>query len=82
MVYHGEAVVENEVMITNVRHANLLSQSLQSLSDAKEMLLAGEALDFAETDIRTAWSLLGEIIGETVNQDILAEVFSRFCLGK
>ena len=82
MVYHGEAVVENEVMITNVRHANLLSQSLQSLSDAKEMLLAGEALDFAETDIRAAWSLLGEIIGETVNQDILAEVFSRFCLGK
>jgi len=82
MVYHGEAAAENEVMITNVRHENLLSQSLQSLSDAKEMLLAGEALDFAETDIRTAWSLLGEIIGETVNQDILAEVFSRFCLGK
>ncbi len=82
MVYHGEAVLENEVMITNVRHADLLSQSLQSLEDAKNMLLAGEALDFAETDIRAAWSLLGEIVGETVNQDILAEVFSRFCLGK
>ena len=46
------------------------------------MLRAGEALDFAETDIRSAWSLLGEIIGETVSQDILTEVFSRFCLGK
>ena len=65
-----------------MRHKDLLERSLRSLSDATEMLSAGEALDFAETDIRTAWSLLGEIIGETVNQDILAEVFSRFCLGK
>ncbi len=82
MVYNGEASAENEILITNVRHKDLLERSLRSLSDATEMLSAGEALDFAETDIRTAWSLLGEIIGETVNQDILAEVFSRFCLGK
>ena len=70
------------MLITNARHANLLSQSLQLLADARTMLESGEALDFAETDIRSAWSLLGEIIGETVNQDILTEVFSRFCLGK
>ena len=82
MVYNGEASAENEILITNVRHKDLLERSLRSLSDATEMLSAGEAFDFAETDIRTAWSLLGEIIGETVNQDILAEVFSRFCLGK
>ena len=69
-------------MITNARHADLVNQALQLLSDAKVMLQSGEALDFAETDIRGAWNLLGEIIGETVNQDILTEVFSRFCLGK
>lgn len=82
MVYNGEAAPESEILITNVRHADLLNRALKSLSDASDMLMAGEALDFAETDIRTAWSLLGEIIGETVNQDILTEVFSRFCLGK
>ncbi len=82
IVYHGETSMENEILITNVRHASLLQDAMKSLSDAKEMLIAGEALDFAETDIRAAWNQMGEIIGETVNQDILTEVFSRFCLGK
>lgn len=82
MVYNGEVTAESEILVTNVRHKDLLERSLRSLFDASEMLRAGEALDFAETDIRSAWSLLGEIIGETVSQDILTEVFSRFCLGK
>ncbi len=81
-VFRGKAAADNEILITNVRHADLLHQALRFLSDADSMLRSGEALDFAETDIRSAWSLLGEIIGETVNQDILTEVFSRFCLGK
>ena len=46
------------------------------------MLDMGEAFDFAETDIRSAWNLLGEITGDAVNDDIISEVFSRFCLGK
>lgn len=82
IVFRGGVSAENEIMITNARHADLVNQALQLLSDAKVMLQSGEALDFAETDIRGAWNLLGEIIGETVNQDILTEVFSRFCLGK
>lgn len=82
IVFRGGAAAENELMITNARHADLIDRSLHLLSDAETMLKNGEALDFAETDIRSAWNLLGEIIGETVNQDILTEVFSRFCLGK
>ena len=46
------------------------------------MLENGEALDFAESDIRESWMLLGEITGEAVTDDIVTEVFSRFCLGK
>ena len=82
LVFSGRAVSSDDIIITNVRHADLLKRSLNSLSDAADMLRVGGALDFAETDIRNAWSLLGEIVGETVNQDILKEVFSRFCLGK
>jgi len=41
-----------------------------------------EALDFIEVDIKGAYEYLGEIIGETVSEDIIDEVFSRFCLGK
>ena len=46
------------------------------------MTLAGEALDFIEVDVRNAYELLGEITGETVSDDIINEVFARFCLGK
>ena len=43
---------------------------------------AGEALDFIEVDVKNAYEFLGEITGETVSDDIINEVFSRFCLGK
>ena len=42
----------------------------------------GDALDFVEIDVRRAYQSLGEITGETVSDDIIDEVFSRFCLGK
>ena len=82
MVYNGEASAENEVMITNIRHIELLENSMRLLTDARGMLECGEALDFAESDIREAWMSLGEITGEAVNDDIVKEVFARFCLGK
>ena len=41
-----------------------------------------EALDFIEVDVKNSYELLGEIIGETVTDDIINEVFARFCLGK
>ena len=46
------------------------------------MAEAGEALEFLEIDVNRAYEALGEIIGETVNEDIINEVFARFCLGK
>ena len=81
-VYKGKAVPDYDEVITNVRHINLIKQSLGYMHEAVEMLEAGEALDFAETDIRAAWTLLGEITGDSVSDDIISEVFSRFCLGK
>ncbi len=69
-------------MVNNVRHIELLKQSRDSLRDAMEMTLAREALDFIEVDVRNAYDLLGEITGETVSDDIINEVFARFCLGK
>ena len=46
------------------------------------MAEAGEALEFLEIDVNRAYEALGEIIGEAVNDDIINEVFARFCLGK
>lgn len=81
-VYGGEIRLQQDIMIADARHEELLREALRSLSDAKGMLECGEALDFAESDIRTAWMLLGEITGESVTDDIVNEIFSRFCLGK
>ena len=55
---------------------------MEALDDALAMTRRREALDFIEVDVNSAYESLGEIIGETVNDDILNEVFSRFCLGK
>lgn len=82
LVYGGELSQHDSTMVNNVRHIELLKQSRDSLRDAMEMTLAREALDFIEVDVRNAYDLLGEITGETVSDDIINEVFSRFCLGK
>lgn len=82
MVYSGEVKQNESLMVTNVRHKELLEKAKDALDDAAHMTLAREALDFIEVDIKNAYECLGEIIGETVSDDIINEVFSRFCLGK
>ena len=82
LVYGGELSQHDSTMVNNVRHIELMKQSRDSLRDAMEMTLAREALDFIEVDVRNAYDLLGEITGETVSDDIINEVFARFCLGK
>ena len=82
MVYSGNVKQNDSVMVTNVRHKELLEKSRDSLNDAYNMAVAREAMDFIEIDINAAYSFLGEIIGETVTDDIINEVFARFCLGK
>lgn len=82
MVYSGSVSQSDSLLVTNVRHKDLLTRARQSIADAETMTEAGEAMDFIEVDLKNAYDLLGEIIGETVSDDIINEVFSRFCLGK
>lgn len=82
MVYCGDVAQNESMLITVVRHKELLEKALAAITDAIGMARGKEALDFLEIDIRNAYELLGEIVGETVSDDIIAEIFSRFCLGK
>ena len=82
MVYGGRVHQEESRVVTNARQKDLLIRADKALAEARTALEQGLALDFIETDIRDAWELLGEIIGETVSEDIINEVFARFCLGK
>ena len=81
-VYGGEVSQSDSLMVTNVRHKDLLDKASSGLSDALGMARAGEPLEILEIDVNSAYEALGEIIGEAVTDDILNEVFSRFCLGK
>ncbi len=72
-----KGIGSSDAMI-NVRHQQLLQQAKSALTDA----LASDEYDLVEVDVREAISLLGKIIGENVDADILTAIFSKFCLGK
>lgn len=82
LVYGGRLTQKDSVLVSNVRHEELLRKALQAAGDARTITEAGEALDIIEIDVRQCYDWLGEIIGETVSDEVLDEVFSRFCLGK
>lgn len=82
LVYGGKVRQEESLLVTNVRHKELLDQAAEAIEDAGRMAENTEALDFIEVDVRRCWELLGEIIGESVTEDIIDQVFARFCLGK
>ena len=69
-------------LLTNTRHIELVRQSAEALERARQSLQDGMPLDCAVIDIRQAWDTLGSITGDTVHDDIVEEIFSRFCLGK
>ena len=82
MVLGGEVKQGESFVVTNVRHGALLKEAEKSLGDAIDMAKNGEALELLEIDVNNAYRALGLIIGEEVEEDIINEVFSRFCLGK
>ena len=81
-VFDGKVYQKNSLTVTNERHASLLKTALSYLNDVKKLIDLKEPLEIIEIDIESGYSVLGEIIGETVTDDVLNEVFSRFCLGK
>ena len=82
LVYGGELAQKDSIMVNDVRHEELLRKAEQAVRDAAAITKTQEALDIIEIDIREAYDRLGEIIGETVSDEVIDEVFSRFCLGK
>ncbi len=81
-VNSGNLRRQGDVMITNVRHADLVRKALSEVSEAIAMVDSMEAMDFIEVNVKAAFDYLGEIIGETASDEVIDEVFSRFCLGK
>lgn len=69
-------------VIVSLRHKNSLVCALRSLTDAIEQIGQGVDLDCMSIDLRASWDSLGEITGETLTEDIIDRIFTKFCLGK
>lgn len=82
MVYGGAVSVRESGMIANVRHAHLLQLARQHLAEALITIGAAMPPDCVVVDLRAAWEAFGEITGDTVADDLLHQIFSRFCIGK
>ena len=80
--FQGEIKSGNEIVITNMRHKEALQESYDSLSLVKKSIQKGMPEDFYSIDLMSAYSSLGKIIGEVVDDDLVEEIFSKFCMGK
>ncbi len=68
--------------LSNARSISLLKQSLTKIEESINNINNDSPIDIVEIDLKNAWELLGQIIGETYTDELLDELFSRFCLGK
>lgn len=82
MFNFNEINFDNDVVITNERHKNLILKAIDNMCNAENALNIGMPVDIIEISLKDALSNLGSITGEEASEDIINEIFSRFCLGK
>ncbi len=80
--FSGELDYNNQLCITNVRHKGSLMDAKESLNRVLDSIAAGMGEDFLTIDLMAAYESLGEIIGETLQDDLADKIFSEFCMGK
>lgn len=78
----NEINLDNEIVITNLRHKNLITKATQNVQKTKETIQQKMPLDIIAIFIKDILEDLGNITGEMVSEDIINEIFSKFCLGK
>ena len=73
---------QNDVVVTNARHIGLLNQANAALKSVVDGLDSGLPVDLVQIDMTNCWDLLGEITGDSYQDELLDQLFSQFCLGK
>ena len=82
LFFHGMLRSNNEVVITSMRHKEALMDALYSLRQVKRSLEDEMPEDFYSIDLMSAYASLGLIIGEEIGEDLVNEIFAKFCMGK
>ena len=78
----SEINLDNDVIITNIRHKNLISKAIENVKEARKTIEENMPVDIVAIFIKNILEDLGNITGEFVTDDIINEIFSKFCLGK
>ena len=78
----GKLSYNNEICITNIRQKQEIKEAYQSMLLLKKSLKDGMPEDFYTIDLMDAYTSLGHVIGESVEDDLINEIFEKFCMGK
>jgi tRNA modification GTPase len=82
LFFTGTIEAQDMTYVSNSRHISLLHQALTAIEDVISGNEAGTPIDILQIDLTRTWELLGEIIGESVQDSLITQLFSQFCLGK
>lgn len=82
MFFHGTISYNDQVYITNIRHKEAIREALDSMVQVRKSLEMDMPEDFYSIDLMSAYASLGRIIGEEIGDDLVNEIFSKFCMGK
>ncbi len=82
LFFQGKFSLDDEIVITNLRHKEALMDACESLKLVLKAAQDGMPEDFLSIDLMNAYTSLGYIIGEEVGEDLIEEIFSKFCMGK
>lgn len=82
LFFAGQLEGDDVSYVSNVRHIQLLKQALTALEEAQDAIDLEMPLDLIQIDVTRAWRILGEIVGDTVHDSLIDQLFSQFCLGK
>lgn len=82
MFFKGEVSIADNIIVTNVRHRDLLIKAKKNIEEALESITMGLTIECIEVDLKNCWHNLGEITGDTITEDIIDKIFQEFCIGK
>lgn len=82
MFFEGNLAFNDEIYITNVRHKTALRDAYDALNRVRDSINGKMPEDFYSIDLMDAYEALGSITGETIGEDLVNEIFSKFCMGK
>ena len=80
--FEGQIEANDLTYVSNARHIALLHQAKTTIEDAIDAAESGVPVDMIQIDVTRTWELLGEIVGDTVQESLINQLFSQFCLGK